>query len=275
LTSSDSNNSLSLGPSAVHAGSSGTLYNPYAYEANSSTSMPPPPAAFVPSLKILKRPTNNPGSSNSNSQAARDLQKKSLKDRERAYHEARNRIFGANSESAPASATASGASSPKASALSPSVSAMDATNMTQQLASSIDALSLEKEKQKESTPEVSVAEGSLPLGAVNRSSNPGKQRLSSRGGGTSLSSTPVNSRPSTPSSTIIREPVNPPSSAEKNSSATVQMQARGFSKTKKKVILSPVAAAFVPVSVTAKPGNKSRKTSKQASKVEVAQVSDA
>lgn len=254
----------------MHAGSSGTLYNPYAYDSSSSTSSPAPPAAFVPSLKILKRPTSNPGSSNSNSQAARDLQKKSLKDRERAYHEARNRIFGANSDSAPPSATPSGASSPKASALLPSVPAMDTTEVTQQLASSIDALSLEKGKEKESTPEVAAGGSSLSLSSMNRSSSSGKQRFSSRVGGTPSSSTPANSRPSTPSSTIIREPVNPPSSAEKNSSATVQMQARGFSKTKKKVILSPVAAAFVPT-FGPKTGSKSRKASKQASKAEVAE----
>lgn len=246
----DSNNSLSIGPSAVHSGQSGALYNPYAYDSSSSTSSPAPPAAFVPSLKILKRPTDSTGSSSAaNSQAARELQKKSLKDRERAYHEARNRIFGAGAASSSASTPISGTSSPTSGALSPKTPAMDTSFEPQNLASSVDKLTLDGEKEG-----VPVSVG-MPRGDSSR----GKQRTPGRGVSTPTGSTPTSSRPSTPSTTIIREPVNPPSSADKNSSATAQMHARGFSKTKKKKILSPAAAAFVPGSFAPKPQGKNAK----------------
>lgn len=240
-----------------HAGAN---HNPYAYGSSSSTSSPAPPAAFVPSLKILKRPSNNAGSANSaSSQAARDQQKKTLKDRERAYNEARNRIFGASSGSAPTSAAPSGASSLVAKAVSPTIAAVSPSTSAQgqDLSASLENLDLDNQSKKDAPGKTAGKDasrsGSPAPGKLDRTSNPGRQRVSRVGGTASPSpSASATSRPSTPSSTIIREPVNPPSSADKNSSAKVHMQARGFSTTKKPKILSPAAAAFVPGSFSVK-----------------------
>lgn len=244
------------------SGQAGANHNPYAYGSSSSTSSPAPPAAFVPSLKILKRPSNNAGSAHSaSSQAARDQQKKTLKDRERAYNEARNRIFGASSGSAPTSVTPSGASSPVAKAVSPTLAAVSPSTSAQgqDLAASLENLDLDLDKNSKKDTASKTAgkdasrSGSPAPGKLDRTSNPGRQRTNRAGGTASPSqSTPVSSRPSTPSSTIIREPVNPPSSADKNSSAKVHMQARGFSTTKKPKVLSPAATAFVPGSFSIK-----------------------
>ncbi|KAK9896531.1 hypothetical protein P389DRAFT_196622 [Cystobasidium minutum MCA 4210] len=259
------NNSLSFGPSPVLSGHQGSNQNPYAYGSSSSTSSPAPAAAFVPSLKILKRPSNASAANAAANQAARDQQKKTLKDRERAYNEARNRIFGSSSSSTPNSAPQSGASSPVGKATSPTASTSQTPAEVTDLSASIDSLDLEGKKRAGSNTSRS---GTPALGSSNRNSNPGKPRISRGAGAASPSqSTPNSSRPSTPSSTIIREPVNPPSSAEKNSSAKVHLQARGFSSTRKAKSLSPSAAAFVPgsfkASSTPKPANQEASGSEQ------------
>lgn len=61
--------------------------------ASTATSLAalPPPAAFQPSLRILKRPSASPSPSSS---AAVDSQQKSFAEREAQYQAARDRIFG-------------------------------------------------------------------------------------------------------------------------------------------------------------------------------------
>lgn len=59
--------------------------------------VPPPPAAFQPTMRILKRPS--PSQSASNSTTSLSLQtRNTLAEREAQYQEARNRIFGTTSE---------------------------------------------------------------------------------------------------------------------------------------------------------------------------------
>lgn len=59
--------------------------------------VPPPPAAFQPTMRILKRPS--PSQSASNSTTSLSLQtRNTLAEREAQYQEARNRIFGTMSE---------------------------------------------------------------------------------------------------------------------------------------------------------------------------------
>ncbi|KAG2749715.1 hypothetical protein P692DRAFT_20778534 [Suillus brevipes Sb2] len=59
--------------------------------------VPPPPAAFQPTMRILKRPS--PSQSASNSSTSLSLQtRNTLAEREAQYQEARNRIFGTTSE---------------------------------------------------------------------------------------------------------------------------------------------------------------------------------
>ena len=63
--------------------------------------VPPPPAAFQPQLKILKRPTNaSPSPSPSP-----HVNTQSLQEREARYQAARERIFGSGSSSAEASSS--------------------------------------------------------------------------------------------------------------------------------------------------------------------------
>ncbi|KAL1680587.1 hypothetical protein EV122DRAFT_276046 [Schizophyllum commune] len=63
--------------------------------------VPPPPAAFQPQLKILKRPTNaSPSPSPSP-----PVNTQSLQEREAKYQAARERIFGSGSSSAEASSS--------------------------------------------------------------------------------------------------------------------------------------------------------------------------
>lgn len=305
-TSAHSNNSLSFGPPNTHSnhlgpGGGNSNYNnnninPYSYAASSSTSIPPPAAAFAPSLKILKRPNKNDSAASAlNSQAAKD-QKKSLKDREKAYNEARNRIFGATSPSIGTGTGSNANNSPKSGASSPSglraVSPMSAEHAKKSsnssappspnpnldaiatlpsmessaasLTSSIEQLDLDKEQMPSST---SSAQGAgeknmlsqtsskvnpaLGTGlGMRSSSNRGRPRISSSN--ISLDNSPSSSVPGSRSATpttgsvIIREPVNPPTATAKQGSATAQAQARGFTKTKKKKMLSPAAVAFVP-----------------------------
>ncbi|TFY53041.1 hypothetical protein EVJ58_g9669 [Rhodofomes roseus] len=60
--------------------------------SGTSTVLPPPPAAFQPTLKILKRPTAGASSSAPAAQSAVDAQK-SYAEREAQYQAARQRIF--------------------------------------------------------------------------------------------------------------------------------------------------------------------------------------
>lgn len=57
----------------------------------------PPPAAFQPSIRILKRPSAN--SSSPSATPSNDPQQRSLADREAEYQAARDRIFGAQAAS--------------------------------------------------------------------------------------------------------------------------------------------------------------------------------
>ncbi|KAF9260748.1 hypothetical protein L218DRAFT_962328 [Marasmius fiardii PR-910] len=57
-----------------------------------SITSPPPPGAFQPALKILKRPTNS--TSMGQPRTPSPASSESLKEREIRYQEARNRIFG-------------------------------------------------------------------------------------------------------------------------------------------------------------------------------------
>lgn len=72
--------------------------------ASSASTVSPPPAAFQPSIRILKRP-----SATSNSQpvtsAAADAQQKSFVQREADYQLARERIFGGSSSQAETTAS--------------------------------------------------------------------------------------------------------------------------------------------------------------------------
>ncbi|KAI0340337.1 hypothetical protein BDW22DRAFT_1360274 [Trametopsis cervina] len=90
--------------------------------ATSSSAVSPPPAAFQPSIRILKRPSASSASNLSAPPA--DASQKSLADREANYQAARQRIFGTASASSPvvsdeqatlsASRTGSSASHPTA-----------------------------------------------------------------------------------------------------------------------------------------------------------------
>jgi hypothetical protein len=66
----------------------------------SSTGMsfvPPPPAAYQPTMRILKRPSPSQSASNSTASLASQT-RNTLAEREAQYQEARNRIFGATNE---------------------------------------------------------------------------------------------------------------------------------------------------------------------------------
>ncbi|EPS93426.1 hypothetical protein FOMPIDRAFT_1039093 [Fomitopsis schrenkii] len=60
--------------------------------SGTSVALPPPPAAFQPALKILKRPTTGPASPSTSAPSSADVQK-SYAEREAKYQAARQRIF--------------------------------------------------------------------------------------------------------------------------------------------------------------------------------------
>lgn len=149
----------------------------------------------MPSLKILKRPSstigNKSGSTSPNSEAAQAAAAKTMRDREKAYKEARTRIFG---EDKVATATSS-------------------------------------------------AENSESEVAIKR---PGS--AAARGNLNTNSSKPANS------TTLVREPVNPPSataqSAGGNKTAKDLQREKGFNtarRSKPKKALSAAAMEFKPV----------------------------
>jgi hypothetical protein len=59
--------------------------------------IPPPPAAFQPTMRILKRPSPSQSASNSTTSLSSQT-RNTLAEREAQYQEARNRIFGTTSE---------------------------------------------------------------------------------------------------------------------------------------------------------------------------------
>ncbi|KAG2073858.1 hypothetical protein BDR04DRAFT_249108 [Suillus decipiens] len=59
--------------------------------------VPPPPAAFQPTMRILKRPSPSQSASNSTTSLSSQT-RNTLAEREAQYQEARNRIFGTASE---------------------------------------------------------------------------------------------------------------------------------------------------------------------------------
>ncbi|KAG1773597.1 hypothetical protein EV702DRAFT_1129251 [Suillus placidus] len=59
--------------------------------------VPPPPAAFQPTMRILKRPSPSQSASNSTTSLSSQT-RNTLAEREAQYQEARNRIFGTTSE---------------------------------------------------------------------------------------------------------------------------------------------------------------------------------
>ena len=190
-----SNNSLSLGPSAT--GSIQAGHSSYIYNGSSSSSSPsgiPPPQAFMPSLKILKRPssaTGNKGSTSPNSEAAAAAAAKTMRDREKAYKEARTRIFGEEKAAASSAATSS-------------------------------------------------AENSESEAAIKRPASAARGQM--------------NSNKATSATTLVREPVNPPSataqSAGGNKTAKDLQREKGFNtarRSKPKKALSAAATEFKPV----------------------------
>ncbi|KAH7882912.1 hypothetical protein F5I97DRAFT_1930531 [Phlebopus sp. FC_14] len=56
--------------------------------------VPPQPAAFQPTLRILKRPSPSPSASTSTTSLSSSQTRSTLAEREAQYQEARNRIFG-------------------------------------------------------------------------------------------------------------------------------------------------------------------------------------
>jgi len=253
------NTSLSFGPQTTSTGAGNARSNhAYAYDASGPSPAMPPPQAYMPSLKILKRPTSaaaNRASSSAASSAA--AQAKSLKDREKAYQEARRKIFG-ESEMA-----AINAPLPASPALSPGQSPDVSEGEQQQLPQS-------GQQQQQSIPAKQGRDGSR-AGKKGTGNGRGDSRQrkgappppSAPAAGTSAGSLsvpgsshntpPVSSRPSTPLAlasvaggpSLIREPLNPPSANSQTGHVP-----RGFTNTRKppkvQKNLSPAAQAFVP-----------------------------
>ena len=72
--------------------------------SQSSTAVPPPPAALQPSLRILKRPsTSDSASPHAASPSPAAEQQRSYAEREAQYQAARERIFGDSGSATPAS----------------------------------------------------------------------------------------------------------------------------------------------------------------------------
>ena len=230
----------------------------YAYDASSASPALPPPQAYMPSLKILKRPTSaaaNKASSATASSAAA-AQAKSLKDREKAYQEARRKIFG-ESEMAAINAPlpASPALSP---GQSPDVSEGEQQQQQQQQVvpakQGRDGNRAGKKGVGNSRGDSRQRKGALPPPASAASASAAGSL--SVPGGSSASATPpvsVSPRPSTPLAlasvaggpSLIREPLNPPSANTQTGHVP-----RGFTHTRKppkvQKNLSPAAQAFVP-----------------------------
>ncbi|CAD6582508.1 MAG: hypothetical protein CYPHOPRED_002050 [Cyphobasidiales sp. Tagirdzhanova-0007] len=190
------NSSLSFGTPPLSSN-----VNLYSYAASTSTPALPPPQAYLPSLQILKRP--NSGASGSTSASALSAaneaarQAKTLQDRERAYREARVRIFGEEKLAAAAAAS---------SAMALAAAASSAEN----------------------------SESELP--------RPSRK---------AVGKTPENtdSGASTPSTSIIREPIHPPA-ATSPKTAKDQQREKGFNtprRSKPKKALSASAQEFKPL----------------------------
>lgn len=185
------NSSLSFVPSTNASSNASTPASVYSYQSTSSTNMPPP-QAFMPSLKILKRPSGTGSGSTSpsssiNGDASKNA-KQTLQDRERAYRVARSRIFGAEEKE-------STAASPPAS-VPPSVPA-----------------STENSESEENPPARRTRE---------------------------MSSLGLRKKSVTTGSTLLREPINPPTAQKGKSN-------KGFTRTRRsKTPLSPAAQVFTP-----------------------------
>ena len=72
---------------------------PTIVSASSAGQALPPPAAFQPALRILKRPSPSPSNSDPSSNSS-TLDSSTLKEREARYQAARERIFGADGANA-------------------------------------------------------------------------------------------------------------------------------------------------------------------------------
>jgi len=198
------NSSLSFVPSTTASTSTPTPASVYPYQSSSSTNMPPP-QAFMPSLKILKRPSataggSASGSSSANGDAGKNA-KQTLQDRERAYREARSRIFGPLDKGSPGAT------------LSPSV--------TRSASPSVPASTENSESEEGGSGRRGKDTSANPSGISQR-----KKRNEAASGG--------------PTSTLLREPINPPTAQKGNSS-------KGFTRTRRsKTPLSPAAQEFTP-----------------------------
>ena len=205
----------------------------------------------MPSLKILKRPTSGSTSPNATAEdkaAKAALQAKTLKDREKAYLEARKKIFGneEGSSSAAANAALLPPGSPKAG--SAEVSENDDGTTSPPLKQQSGKRSVErqpakgaqaqqnKQNKKASLPSSPLV-GASPVATAGNDTEP----LASSVGSLELPrSALVASRPSTRPATpaaptfgqkVIREPKNPPSSRDHNGQPV-----RGFGRTEEQEI---------------------------------------
>ncbi|KAF8639154.1 hypothetical protein AX17_001643 [Amanita inopinata Kibby_2008] len=106
--------------------------------SSSSVNPPLPPAAFQPTLRILKRPSpsSTPGPSSTSGPSTPDSVSSALKEREARYQVARERIFGSSQESGGGNASPNASTSLASSSPLVSTSATG-TNSTTSPAASI------------------------------------------------------------------------------------------------------------------------------------------
>lgn len=206
----------------------------------------------MPSLKILKRPTSGSTSPNATAEdkaAKAALQAKTLKDRERAYLEARKKIFGneEGASSAAANAALLPPGSPKAGSAEVSENDDGTTSVplrqqsTKRSAERQPAKGSQIQQNKQNNKKASLPSsplvGASPVATGGNDTDP----LASSVGSLELPrSALAASRPSTRSATpaaptfgqkVIREPKNPPSSRDHNGQPV-----RGFGRTEEQEI---------------------------------------
>lgn len=228
----------------------------------------------MPSLKILKRPTSgssSPGSATAEDKAAKAaMQAKNLRDRERAYQEARKKIFGGEEGASPSDAVP----------LQPSSSPRPAS--TAEVSESDDALSsstaprkgkrtgeLQRSAQKSGSIKPKNHSSSLspssPLVAASASDT---DPLASSTGSLELPRPLINSRsssrPATPASAqpstgqkIVREPRGPPSSK-----ATNGQPVRGFGRSEEQEAIDARDGKPAPAATPTEPATAGGKKKK-------------
>lgn len=193
----------------------------------------------MPSLKILKRPDKASSNKSHNSEmtAAEKaaLAKKNLQDRERAYREARKKIFGNDGKADANSST----SQPGSGTVSPALPSHAKLGLTPP--GSADASESEGGGSG-NTNKGKGRRGNKPAGDSSRDSSVTASAASSGRRRTAAPPADANAV------TILREPINPPSTSGKSGNELP----RGFNTARRqppKRVLSPAATEFTPRSI--------------------------